>query len=355
MTNTDGRTIEAEVLSVEEGQVTIRRIPGNQEMRFALNLLIPADREYLRSLEKTESESTPKKTKIEAWPRKVKPESYDVMIVKEDNQKNEYIYQTPHFEFHSNVKLARKVVREFSQIFESTYVAVGSLPVLWKPKAPEEGGRFVTRIYETVEQYEAAGAVPNSGGTYFHGSREIKVPLRYLGVKKSSSGYTLDDRRSADVLAHEITHQLTHNWLSILPMWLTEGIAEYIEYVPRERGAYRFDRMEVSESLRSEQVAMLPLQRIMKISRKEWNSQFNDDSGEVSRNYRSAYLLQYFFNHLDGEGKGQRMFDYLRALESGESNEAAEGILLAKRSYAELEDELKSAFRREGVKINFIR
>ena len=357
-TSIDGRTLEANIIEATESTVTIQRSADERIFTLNIDQLIPADAEYIQKWSiqnQTENEPISEKEAIGRWPRKLKPGNYTIEIVSEDNETKTYIYRTPHFEFHSNVKLARKVVREFSQIFESTLLAVDALPLKLNPERSGDA-LFLTRIFETKGQYMAAGGIPNSAGVYFPKDRKVMAPLVHLGVKKSSSAYTIDESKEINVLAHEITHQVTHDWLNKLPIWAIEGIAEYIEAVPYERGAFRFDRYEIDEALNRSYNKLTRLEVLMNMEGEEWSQTLSKNSKAASSNYLSAFVLFYYFCHfdLDEDGRPRRLYDYLRAIEAGKSQQKALEILLNGRSYEELESAVKKTYKREDVVIEFL-
>jgi len=55
-----------------------------------------------------------------AWPKLVKSVSPEITIIKEDKEKNSYIYHSPNYEFVSDVQLSKTVLKNFSTLFEST-------------------------------------------------------------------------------------------------------------------------------------------------------------------------------------------------------------------------------------------
>jgi predicted metallo-beta-lactamase superfamily hydrolase len=67
--------------------------------------------------------------------------------------------------------------------------------------------------------------------------------------------------------------------------------------------------------------------------------------------------MTYFFYHLDGKGDAANMIAFLREVENvkndAESEAAVKKHLLRERSYEQLADEVKKAFRKEGVTIEF--
>ena len=357
-TSIDGRTLEASIIETGASTVTIQRSPDERIFTLNIDQLIPAEAAYIKKWyiqNQAENESTHEKEAIGRWPRRLKPGNYKIEIVSEDNETKTYIYRTPHFEFHSNVKLARKVVREFSQIFESTLLAVDALPLKLNPGHSGDA-LFLTKIFETKEQYMAAGGIPNSAGVYFPEDRKVMVPLVYLGVKKSSSAYTIDKSREVNLLAHEITHQVTHDWLNKLPVWVIEGLAEYIESVPYERGAFRFDRYEIDEVLNRSYYKLTCPEVLMNMESKEWSQTLVKNSQAASTNYLSAFVLFYYFCHFDfdEDGRPRRLYDYLRAIEAGKNRKQALQILLNGCSYEELEEAVIKAYKREDVVIQFL-
>lgn len=371
-TDTTGRELEANFVSATEQAVTVRRSTDGKVFEIPLERLSEADRAFVSEQLQTGGESDASETGQDqtagagdgfpadglVWPRRTSlPDDYDVEVIKEDNEISEYIYRTPHFEFRSNVKLQRKVVREFGKIFEGTFESVKAMPLRWAPQTPE--GRYLCRLYETKEEYIGAGGIRNAAGSYHSGTREIRLPVTSLGVKRSSSGFTLESK-DADhtTLIHEITHQVQHEWLYRMPIWLSEGVAVFSENIPYRKGEFRYDRMDLNDMLEArsgngEEITMVRLERLMNITPQEWNKDVEKGDFSVTDNYASSFVLFYYFTFLDGEGDGRPMYELLRALENGTPQEKVADILLAGRSYEELEEDLRKALRRERVKVSF--
>jgi len=320
-----------------------------------ISRLSDADQAFVRQLQS--AKSTPDAIPFEGleWPRRVGlPDDYDVTVVREDRDASEYVYRTPNFEFRSNVKLARKVVREFGAIFEATYAAMQAFPLHWKIQPEDE--RFVTQLFATRDQYYAAGGIINSGGAYSSRSGSILVPLASLGVEKSSSGVTLDDTGEHATLIHEITHQVHHQWLPKLPVWMTEGIAVYMESVPYGREEFRFDPRHSGPFARRwtsnhDEYPMVPIEHLMTKSHADWNDIFSSQPHELSRYYFSAFLLINYFLHFDEEGDGRRIWAYIRAIESGTPEVEARAHLLDGRSFDELFEDIRRAYDREDLEL----
>lgn len=365
----DGRELEAELVRVEGDSVVLRRMVDWRVFTIPIKSLSEADQEYLKQY----SESDAKREDIAnssrifpenglTWPRTVEaPGDFEVEILEEDNERGIYRYRSGHFVFTSDIKLARKVVSDFAEIFEGTYLAVRAMPLNWRIEAPLEG--YAVQLFGERSDYEAAGGLPGSGGIYLGGQRVILVPMDSLGVKKSSSGVTLDGEGGHGTLIHEITHQVQHDWLSRMPVWMVEGFAEYVEAVPYARGEFDFDDLEPLEALRTggrvrDEFFMIEPKRLMTMNGTDWNSSFGADSLTVRKQYASAFLLVYYFAHLDGEGDGRRLWEALRILESARTREEwqdaqsrARKALLDGRSYPELFEDMQRTYRSEGIKL----
>jgi len=129
--------------------------------------------------------------------------------------------------------------------------------------------------------------------------------------------------------------------------------------VPYERGQFRFSKQDPEEFVRKQygfkdKVPMIEIEKLMTITGKEWNDNFRGNAMDVSRFYLSAFLLAYYFIHMDDEGKGRAIWEYLRAIESAKTSNDLEGtnrILLRGRSYEELYKDMQRAFKRENIQL----
>lgn len=342
--------MRAELMAVEGDEVTIRRDDG-KTFTVSGTTFSPEDRKFIQNW----FLQNPDHFKPPQWPRKVRVTSVDVTIVQENS--DGYIYRTEHFEFRSDVRLSRSLVASFGKTFEATFAAVDQLP-LGLHVRPPENGFFITRLFSTVEDYHAAGGIPGSGGIYSQGNPgRILIPLKNLGVRQSSSGFSFDRHKSNHILIHEITHQVLWAWIRQLPVWFNEGIAEYLESVPYRDGIFNFQQHDIREflltSVRTDSIAITPLDTLLTIDSREWTELFAEDRTAVTQNYRSALLLTYYFLHLDRDKDAIRLRQYLTAIRQGISEpQASQAYLLKDRTPAELEEELIRAFSRTRISLS---
>lgn len=285
----------------------------------------------------------------------------EITVIKEDEEARQFIYQSAHYEFRSPARLGPSVVREFARVFETTYLANAALPLDYNP-APEFGReKFLCTLFLTKVDYLKAGGVAGSAAVYAASSRQILIPLQSLGVKLFGRKYTLDHEADNATLIHEITHQMMNAWLGRLPIWFVEGSAEYIRMAAYERGRMSFvNRQKNLQSYLQTQGSdgktweMVPLQKLMTMDLRTWSATMAESGRAARRNYASAALLVYYFYHLDGRGDAHQAANFLKSLVPKDQNlQAASKHLLRERSYAELQEDVAQALRKEGFKITW--
>jgi len=364
-TDLENRQLEAALEKREEEWVTLRMRNG-QVARVPVQGLSQTDQDWLANLEQKDAPTASDEytgPPAEAdWPRNVNPsENATAEVISEDPDKKEFIYESANYRFICDTQLSTSLVREFSEVFEVTWLVNCLLPLDLRP-IPEPGReKYVARIFTNRRDYANAGGVPGSAGIYSPGDRELKLPISSLGVKTYGSKVTVDySDEDYDTLIHEITHQVMNRWLPRMPVWMIEGTAEYVELADYDNGRFTFGRQDdrLEQHLHDyfgPEFPMVPIEDLMTMSHSEWAAGLQ--SGAAARNYASALALVFFFYHLDGEEDAAGFKAYLRAAEKmqrGDSyQELMEQHLLRGRSYAELEEEVLKAFRKKGIKLQF--
>jgi hypothetical protein len=368
-TSTDGRKIEAAFVSATAEAVKIRMANGST-FEVPLARLSAEDQAFIQSQASAAPAATTEKTSaaLREWPRTIsladKPE---VVVVREDEEKREFVYRSPHYEFVCDSKLGSNVVREFGRMFEATYELNCQLPLDLKPTPERLREIFQARLFTNKADYMDAGAIEGSAGVYMSGKKALMVPLSSLGVRLVGSRVTLEQNPNAQdngTLIHEITHQMMNHWLPVLPTWFIEGSAEYVEMLEYNSNG-KFSLIGLNRQVKAyadnmgrgnKTFMMIDLEELMTIDGRRWAEALGKD-GMATENYGSAGLLTYFFYHLDGKGDAAHMIAFLREVENvksdAESEAAAKKHLLRERSYEQLADEVKKAFRKEGVTIEF--
>lgn len=372
-TSSDGRQIQASLVSASGDSVKIRLTNGSEAV-VPLTRFSAEDQAYV----KTQATAPPAapvpaatdgSAALQTWPRTVAlADRPEIVVVREDEEKKEFVYRSPHYEFVCDSKLGANVVREFGRMFEATWLLNCQLPLNLQPKPERLREIFLARLFTNKEDYMAAGALEGSAGVYMSGQKALMVPLKSLGVRLAGSRVMLDQGSAEDngTLIHEITHQMMNHWLPVLPTWYIEGSAEYVEMLDYNSNG-RFSLIGLNRLLKTyasrmsrnggKTFQMIDLQELMTIDSDRWAAALAKD-GMALENYGSACLLTYFFYHLDDKGDAAHMIAFLREVQNAKNDAETEAAvkkhLLRERAYPALAEEVKKALRKEGVDIEWL-
>ena len=379
-TNASGASIEAEVVEIVGDKVVLSMKGKNYPVPIAS--LSKEDQDFLKAWSAKKETPEPGKAmagtlgdfdgvQLGNWPSFIESGDEGKEYQINENEDGSYTYQSPHFEFHVPERLSISVVREFARIFEATYQFLDQAPFGLAP-SPAGSGKYQTHLFKTRADYQANGGPANSGGvfTYSYSFRQggnpgeikfnkalIKIPMPSLGVEYTGTRYIIDHDKRNTTLIHEIVHQVMMRWLPVMPTWMSEGFAEFVESQDYSKGRYKLNSMVRSvkeKTPNAREFTMVPLERLMTISGREWSAELGSSLSAGRKNYASAKLLLTYFAMLEGNGKGEALVEYLKAVSSGvPKEEAAKETLLKGRSYAEMEAEVVEKWKKEGVRITF--
>ncbi|MBU6300641.1 MAG: hypothetical protein KGS60_03740 [Verrucomicrobia bacterium] len=317
-TNLDGRKLEGRMSDLGDAEVEVRLMNG-KAVRIPLASLSAADQAYVNGWQDLGFG-----IKVGRWPQELRPMLNFTARELERKPEGECVYATPNFRYICDAPLAASLIKEYALAFEGTYYAIKNLPLQLDPRPPGNG-HFVVRLFRNREDYLRAGGPEGSSGVYVVRTREILVPMDSLGVRTVGRRVAIDPRAyDAGTLIHEITHQVMHDWLNVLPVWFVEGIAEYMAAVPFDDARFDFRRMEeglggyleTAYHVARRKEGSLPLdmvapEALMAMTHQQWASALSEP-GAAALNYRSALLLVYYLIHLDGKGDGSSIVAYLR-------------------------------------------
>lgn len=363
-TSSDGKKIEATFLSSDPAGVKIRLANGTV-FTVPLDRLSDEDRSYVEQQSKSAASDGPAFA-AKTWPRSIAlEEPTQPKAITEDAGKKEFVYESEHYQFRCDSKLGTNVVKEFSRIFEATYLLNCKLPLDLKP-TPEQGQeKFVARLYTNKQDYLDNGGLAGSAGVYQSGQKALSVPLSSLGVKMVGSRVSLEKTSDHDnaTLIHEITHQMMNHWLSKLRTWYIEGSADAVAMLEYQRGRFSLiqTKQQLQEYLRrrgsdGKNFTMLDPEELFGIDGASWAAALTSGRGQASQNYASAAVMTFFFYYLDGAGDAAHLIAYLRDLENARRDaepEAFKKHLLRERSIEQLKEEMRKAFRKEGIALSF--
>ncbi|MEM8866722.1 MAG: hypothetical protein AAGC73_00485 [Verrucomicrobiota bacterium] len=264
-------------------------------------------------------------------------------------------YHSEHFTFRYTGSLDESLLEEIAQLCEATRFAVQELPLDITYPVPTSA--FEIHLFQTEPSYLDAGGIQGTAGIYLPSEARTLIRLDLLTQAPKGEPAPLNHRR-AKTLVHEVTHQLQHQWMGKVPIWLLEGIAVYMESIPiSEEGKFLFESIHFRQSesvsrCTTNRLSVTNLEHLMGMSGHEWIEHFQANPLSVHRNYLSAYLLTYYFLHLEGEGDASTLCQYIRKMEKASNKQAyekADQLLLNGKSMDELEADLIAAYQNEGM------
>ena len=323
-------------LQTFDGKTAVVRLLTGRRTSIPADALGAADRTYLAEWQDKQPVVMPDSVGVES-------SKVQVDVVSEDEQDGKFVYRTQHFEFTSDGRLTQNLLRDVARNFEATYELLKALPWGIQPQ-PEEGDRFHALLVRSRGRYQDEGGAENSGGIYFRSRKLFVVPFESIGIERLGKSYAKSSDYRSDTLVHELTHQMMHSWLEILPPWVIEGTAEYTNSLPLRFGIFR---VSAAKNGLRDYLAFLkarggvpepfPIEELFGATQKQWSETLARNPKESRRMYFTAYLLVNFFVHMDG--KGDRFVKYMRAF-----GKALEQI-------AKYQDEIEAFKKLPGVEV----
>ena len=277
----------------------------------------------------------------------------------------EFAYASDHYRFVSTVPLSTQLMRDLAELFEATYLMCHRVPLGFERKAGDE--RLDVRLFETVEQYVAAGGGAGSPGMFLRNPDRVVVPLENLGVRRVGSRYMVDREKSSVVLIQILIHQLmpkgyTHRGSNA--DWVQQGIALYLGAAPYKGGRFRVGKS--GEELREmavgygseglwgwglgETLYFPPLERLFSMPYHQVVSR------DVIPNEVAAAMVLAYFAEMDGEKDGRRLKAFLQRLKTAPWGMRSQRLcepLRDGRSLTELQEEVSRGWKRHGVEIRW--
>ena len=310
----EGAAFQASVVSFDGTTVVLRMANGSRAQAPAAKLSAE-DQAWLAEWQKKQPIKVVLPDVVGVETANIKAE-----VVSEDAAGEKYVYRTQNFEFESQGKFNTSLLREVARNFEATFELLKALPWGIEP-APESGTHFKARLLKNKESYQSAGGPANSGGVYMGGKDLFMVPFESIGVKTVGKSYAKDDDFDYSTMVHELTHQMMHSWLRLLPQWIVEGTAEYTSTLPLKTGKFRVsaaknglkDHLDYLKTKTRDGVPEpYPLEQLFTVTNEQWATILDDDPRSSRRLYFTSYLLVYYFMHLDGKADGQLFARYFR-------------------------------------------
>lgn len=368
-TDDQNRRIEATLVEIK-GQTVILKLADGREVPYPLASLSAGDAAYVKLVAATmkpdlapgNAGAKEKPDFSSPWPERAKlAEDPEIATVEEDAKNKRFIYESANYQYVSDVRLSKSVVKGFAVMFEACFQFCRALP-LGIDGGFRNGRKNRILLFEKFDDYIEAGGPPSSAGVFMGASGVVIVPLTSLGVRPVGSGYMFDHSKDSGTLCHELTHQLTpENYFQRGCVgWFTEGLAEYISTTPYRGGSFtvRTNQNDIEEYVTAygikdrggrvlgREIKMASLAAFMK-------QPYSSFTSNGQYNYGCALLISNYFFHMDGDGDAKRIKAYLKAVHEGKDAVASYPILLDGRTFQQLEADIAKAWGSKGVKFIF--
>ncbi len=383
-TSADGRTLKASLVKIavvdEVATATMKRESG-KKFSLPLSALSEGDREAIRGWLKKNPTGVATPVPPYIWPSNFTGSATpEVVEAGYDKDGGFHVYRTRYFDFRVDEKVGKSTISQCVAVFESIVGALDSLPLALDTVPSHGGERYQAVLVSSRAKYAALGGPPNSGGFYSPSKNMTVIPFRSLGIEKKGSSWGFDGKnRSFETLVHELTHHsMGEKWMS-LPVWVLEGLADYMAAMPYRSGRFLYTNVGKSATGAVRKAyknttwerAVMPKGEFLMIkpstlfitSHRDWSKALARSAMDGSRYYNSSLLLVYYFMHEDGAGNGEHFIRWLHAVRAARlrGREAFgeryrnlnEEHLMRGRNERELEADIAAALKRKGLRVRF--
>jgi hypothetical protein len=289
-------------------------------------------------------------SRLAAWP----PRATAAAEIKEMNSKaGTSIHRSPNFIITSDLRLPLSAIHDIAKVLEGTRTALIAIPL--GLHAGGESEPYPVHLFRDANGYGRAGGANGSGGHYDGRSGRMLVFLPNIGITEKDGRTVLDYTKNLFVLKHEVTHQLMDRWHGRMPMWVSEGIAEFIASLPYAQGNYTLQNpgagmrdylLKWQMGSPGKSIRLIPPTRLMSLDRDDWEAAVSQQVAYDQ--YNSAALLTYYFIQ---KNNGTPLAGYLDALRRGIRSDEAERIhLLDGKDRTFLDQEIQKLCEKIGVK-----
>lgn len=305
----------------------------------------------------------------EPWPTR-----YDAPTAKyaEGSFAGGFAYQSRSYSILCSEKLSAGRVNEMATVAESVRGVLESFPLELMPSTNGARERAVIRIYPTQNDYLKSGGPAGSSGFFNARSREVMVSNEYL-IEPKGHRSNLEPRQRYRLLVHELVHQAMAENAVLLPLWLSEGIAEYLSSAQFAPGRYRFNESarDIVNHLRTlwlhdrQNTITLPtIESLIQMDSRAWATDNRINKDNAYAKYAASLLLTHYQFELAARGRGG-LAEFLAAMKadvgkfkSGRSRHYGrlavdQSLLWKDRSPEIVQKQLADYWQSKGLKLTF--
>jgi hypothetical protein len=301
------------------------------------------------------------------WPSSFKPSrAAAIKLIQKGGNGQEFIYQTKHFELRSPTVLSQHNLSHFATTAESvpSVLARLPLPLLGMPKdAAGNDTLGKVLIYPNEESFITAGGTHGAAGYYSGRKQAIMLRSDTFLNPPPRAGSKLPPKANYDLLVHEFTHLCMHRDLADLPVWFTEGTAEYIAASHENKGVYQFSnitsniRKHILKNLpQDKEFVVLPgIAETMSLTHKAWRERIETGSAENHyRSYATSLLIIHTLFH-GGEKRLTTTRNFLDQIQAQKrhSDTTPIPILIPPSDRIKLQEMIIKYWKPRGLRLKF--
>ncbi len=318
-----GNSFDADLAAADGLRATFTR-PGKSPVVIPLADLAPDDVKTIRHWRKDPRRPLIHPARIAPWPERAGAQAGNVQLISEKD--GVFVHQSSNFIITSDIRLPQSVINDITKVLEGTRAALIAIPL--GLHAGGEREPYHVHLFRDAAGYARAGGANGSGGYYVGWSGRMLLQLPNFGIEEKEGKLKLDYEKKLFVLKHEVTHQLMDRWHGPMPMWASEGIAEFMASIPYAQGNYtlvnhgvgmRDYLLKWSKNGRDNRVRIIPPHRLMEMKPEDWKSALGQQNAYDI--YNSSALLTYYFIR---KNNGAALGGYLDALRRGIGGDEAE-------------------------------
>lgn len=316
-TDQTGRKLNAQIVNVQ-GDSVVMLLENKTQATVPISRFSAADQAYVSEWVQTSPVAA-----VSAgmkWPASVTvdPKSLEIINGEQNEAARSFVYRSGYFQFTSNAPLTGTVMREIASDFELVRQLFAQLPWGWKPK-PEGGGTFfLANLYETEQDFIAAGGDDQSSGWSKDGL--IFTKFSSLGLKKVGSRYARDNKlnREGEMIGL-ITRLVMGDMRDLALPWSALGLESLLEDGAYKNGSFQLANPErglkniIAE--RTGRGVPLDVKHMIDLLHQLWSEDRGNQVVDIRiRNYLHGAMLVYYFGYLDDKGDGARLHRYFEAM-----------------------------------------
>ena len=229
-----------------------------------------------------------------------------------------FAYHSKSYVILSHERISTGRVNEMATVAESVRGVLQRFPLQLIPASASSGGksrnRNVVRLFSTHLDYLKAGGPKGSSGFFNVRSGEVIVSLEYL-IEPKGQRSNLEPRQRYRLLVHELVHQAMAEHAVLLPLWLTEGIAEYLSAAQFAPGRYRFGEASARDIIghmhtvwlhdRRNVITIPTIESLSQLDSRAWATDNRINPDDAYAKYAGSLLLTHYQLELASRNRGE--------------------------------------------------